>query len=521
MAKADSVPITGNTADDAVITDSSGNVVSGNLDKYVAYTLTYHWTIPNGSNIKAGDTATFTLPDNVQVTDNVSFNITYNGEVVGTFYIAAGSKTGTLTFNNYFEEHPKQNISGNLEIQVTGTTESEKNNYDWMINKVGWFDQNGVPTWNIALNPNGEHYDKLEVKDVISDNQELIPGTVIVQYGHYDENGKFIVEKEDDNPTYTQDGQTLDFTFTDVDSAIQIVYQPKPTSDHGILSNKATVQGPGIKEESSSAQLSYGGSGHASGDDILSSESSTTDIVYPEGSKSSSRSEESSESTTTKESSSDSSSSSESSSESSSSTSSSTEVISSTTSTTDEVIPSSSTTLPSSSVSSVSATSTTTSDVTPTTSTSTSTTEGTSTSTPTTSTPVSSSSSSSVSSSSSSSTTTDTSKMNEIVVPPRKPNKPSHSTTTPTNDYEPGNSSKDGYPEDRGGQGYITKITELNGKIIIINHNSTTIETTDSSAKNTSYLPQTGDQKEWLLVGIGALTVVLVGSIVYYRKKRR
>ena len=82
------VTITG--SNDPVVTTMTGENVtdSGELDRYQSYNVSYKFSIPNGQNISSGDTATFTVPNNIQVLYDTTFNVTdKNGDVIGTFSI--------------------------------------------------------------------------------------------------------------------------------------------------------------------------------------------------------------------------------------------------------------------------------------------------------------------------------------------------------------------------------------------------------------------------------------------------
>lgn len=276
--------VTGNTASSATITDSNGNVVShsAKLNKYKSYNVTWNWSIPNGEQIKAGDTITFTLPSNVQVESNITFNVTQgpNGPVIGTFTINKGSNTGTLTFNSYLQDHPETNRHGVISIEANGTENDNATNYDWDINKVGWVNSANQPTWNVVVNPQCKKYSSLTITDTMSNGQTIVPGSIVIEYGHYNSQGQFVIDKEDTDPTnYTINGNQITFHFTNVDSAIQIVYNTK-TDQSGILHNQATVsmtnsQG-NTTTANNSAQISYSGKGSMTGDNVSSSSSSSS-----------------------------------------------------------------------------------------------------------------------------------------------------------------------------------------------------------------------------------------------------
>ena len=60
-AHAAEVPTSGLAAGDATVMDINGNSVSnnGDLSWWTNYSVSYDWAIPNGTTIKAGDTAVF------------------------------------------------------------------------------------------------------------------------------------------------------------------------------------------------------------------------------------------------------------------------------------------------------------------------------------------------------------------------------------------------------------------------------------------------------------------------------
>ena len=273
---ANNINITGNQASDAIVKDKNGQVISPGtaLNKYVGYNVSYNWTIPNGIKVMSGDTSSFYLPDNVQVSANTSFDVYYKGIVIGTFNINAGQRVGTLTYNAYLSQHPMNNITGTLTFGVNGK-ETSASNENWHINKVSWINKtNGLPVWNIAVNPQLTHYDSLTINDTMSSNQKIDPSTITVLYGHYDSNGNFITESEDKNfKDYTINGNEITFNFHNVDRAINIVYQTVPTNRAAKqqLQNTATMIGNGSPDDSNngtwsdSSNMYYQGNGNIDG----------------------------------------------------------------------------------------------------------------------------------------------------------------------------------------------------------------------------------------------------------------
>lgn len=264
------VAINGNEASDATITDQNGNKYTDN-DKLSPgeYNVTYHWSLPNSDNIKAGDTASFFLPGNLKITNNDTFEIhlgNSNGPVIGTFTIKKGSRVGVLTFNDYFQQHPNA-----VDRQGTITFGAwPRNNSDttsgssWNINKSGWYAQNADGTtnrslayWNFDFNPQMKHYDEVKLVDTMSENQTIVPGSIQIVFGTFENNN--VVGQPVSNPSqyYTIDGNKITFDFKNLNQAVKIYYQVKPDSTSDIIDNAVSmITGDGTWSDS--AELNPG-----------------------------------------------------------------------------------------------------------------------------------------------------------------------------------------------------------------------------------------------------------------------
>ena len=286
IGAAKEITLNGTQASDAVITDSSGQDVTGdsNLNMWKDYNIHYNWSVPAGTTIKNGDTATFVIPDNVKVDVKISFPVRdTQGHVVGTFTIPKGSHTGTLTFNDHYEQYPTENIHGTIDFSVTGTTENEGDSSQNPVTKSGWFDDDTqIPTWNISYNHKSEHLTNVVITDTLHGEQAFY-GDIVVQYGHY-EGDQFIVEREEVNPSYvTIDGKNLTANIGDISQAVQIRYQTKPTNyqegDKFYLENTAHASSDQLGESSDMASLDGWGNGSADGTAGHPSTSTSTSIT--------------------------------------------------------------------------------------------------------------------------------------------------------------------------------------------------------------------------------------------------
>lgn len=237
--------ITGLSAGDAKVTDSSGKDVTswGNLNKFSDYNVHYNWSIPDGTPVNNGDTATFTLPNNVQVPTNQQINVLdQNGQVAGVAKINAGSRMGTITFNDDLAN--KLNRHGTLVIGVTGTENITTNNsntpttgtstsgqtvpgvIDTTINKVGWYDHDNsnLIHWDIVGNLHNSKLQNPTITDTMGAGMKLVPGSVKVQEGYY-VNGAFTGAIDVPSSVVETNGQTITVKVPSTDLAIHVSYE--------------------------------------------------------------------------------------------------------------------------------------------------------------------------------------------------------------------------------------------------------------------------------------------------------
>lgn len=257
-------------ADQPVVTTNSGENVTdqNNLSRWQSYNVTYQWSIPNEQNIQSGDTATFIIPNNIQVLYPTSFNIKDKEEnIIGTFSIKPGEKFGILTFNDYYSNHSEQNISGTLSFWGNGRSDTVYK--DWILNKVGWVNEENKPTWCIAYNPSGQILHNVTIKDTLLGNQTLDIDSISIQYGYFDENNQFHPEGVLPNNEYHLETRNdgFDLTINELNKPIQISYTSTvQNSTDTIVNNIVQGSASEIGEITNSASVSIGGNGSVSGD---------------------------------------------------------------------------------------------------------------------------------------------------------------------------------------------------------------------------------------------------------------
>lgn len=256
-AEAASIPISGNKASDAIITDQNGKTYTDtdDLNQGEQYNVTYHWSLPNNVQVQAGDTATFFLPGNLKMTGNDTFDIhlgNNNGPVIGTFTIKKNARTGTLTFNNYFQQHPHAiDREGIITFGAWSQTTGEPiidNNDNWHINKTRWYAQNADDTinkndayWNFDFNPQMKHYDSVTITDTMSANQSVIPGSVNIIFGQFSNENVVGQPVNDPAKYYSINGNVITFHFTNLNQAVNVYYQVKPNDTSSTIDNSATM----------------------------------------------------------------------------------------------------------------------------------------------------------------------------------------------------------------------------------------------------------------------------------------
>lgn len=273
------ININGLQAQDATITNSQGQVIPNgtSLSNDDYYSISWHWSVPNGTIIKAGDTAHFYLPSNVTVTHNVSFEITNKkGQVVGTATVAVGSHEGTITFNNVLS-HDNYDESGTLYMNVKGA-QTTPNNFKWMLEKQGCVQnsdiQDGHPqyiTWTIYVNPQAQACHNIKIADQIGNDQTFVPGSVVINTGSLDANGDFTASGTFNGADVSTGGNQININIAQCNQTLQITYKTKITNyddtTENTYGNVVHYQINGSSVQQATSYVKYGGGGTASGYD--------------------------------------------------------------------------------------------------------------------------------------------------------------------------------------------------------------------------------------------------------------
>lgn len=264
-----SLKTVGNHAKEAVITTMEGEKVTKNqpLNKYLSYTVHYHWKVKRYWPIKAGTKMKFSLPSNVTPNaGGLSFGVKNDaGKYIGDFKINQGAKEGILTFNDYCQKYRKKTLSGMLSFTVNGKKEERTKN--WMINQVAWIDEEGNPTWQIVFNPNKKVLTHTYITNVRVGDQVYDPNSITLSYGHINLIGNFVAEETFDTPIKDhkikiegENDNTLVIPLHKVSQTVQVTYKTKLMTERSVnLSNIAVATSNECKKSSVTASLQLDG----------------------------------------------------------------------------------------------------------------------------------------------------------------------------------------------------------------------------------------------------------------------
>ncbi|TLG76813.1 SpaA isopeptide-forming pilin-related protein [Culicoidibacter larvae] len=305
--------------DNIYITHENGGTESP-WSRYEQARVNMDWSIPNNT-VKAGDTATFTLPSLLKLTKNLSFPLLDdNGiapnNVVGTVFVNQVTGIVTVTFTDYVETH--SNVQGTMwflsgfktfemidentfpfiftdsdgvtfeqDIEFKGTGE----NPNEVLFKYGGFDYPESPNkihWYTRVNVAHNTIPKAVLTDTVGAYHELVIDSLIVYKVDYSiQNGKVVIKNHVDVTaslaiTQNAGGFTIDFGNINGEGYL-LSYDTQLTSTvpaGTYIENTVTLQGEGTEVYSSrnTTRVSEGGGdgfGVTGGISLLKTDSTT------------------------------------------------------------------------------------------------------------------------------------------------------------------------------------------------------------------------------------------------------
>jgi LPXTG-motif cell wall-anchored protein len=249
------------------------------FDVFESVSVAYKWAVADNEKIASGDQMVFQLPQQLNIADGTDeFNVTVSEQdptVIGVATVDRTNKTVTITFNNYFESHPKDK-SGTLAFWTNWNWQQQNvvnindiNNLDFgkatipvnvvnygpdkdeKIGKYGWIDPDtGSIEWRVRINFAKENLQNVVYEDILGAGQTL-DGTVKVQYGYFEDDLHSTFKPVSHTPATVENTATgFKVAFGDLNGlSAYITYKTKPVGEMKAEyenSGRLTAQGKNI-----------------------------------------------------------------------------------------------------------------------------------------------------------------------------------------------------------------------------------------------------------------------------------
>lgn len=202
-----------NIVDSITLTDSDGNVIT-EASQYTDIRVNIIFSLPNNL-VSSGDKTTITLPSELKLESNLSFNVTNaSGDIVAvaqtdisnntvvliyTAFVETHSDiTGSLFFNSkidnvivednstnsiYVDVEGEQIFVGDIHYENSGDNESEKfSKYSWFVN------DEGTEIFNVLrVNPSGNSYSDVTIEDILkTEDFFYLQDTFTIKLGNWE-----------------------------------------------------------------------------------------------------------------------------------------------------------------------------------------------------------------------------------------------------------------------------------------------------------------------------------------------
>ncbi|MBB3108905.1 LPXTG-motif cell wall-anchored protein [Paenibacillus phyllosphaerae] len=252
-------------------------------------TIDYTWALPNGHGYAAGDTFTFSIPDQFLLFNDITGDLKLSGdESVGTFSVTKADHKVVLTFNDYITSH--DNVQGTIHLAtefdtkvITGSTTQtivfpvDGGNATYTLNfkptVPSTIAKSGTPegfnaekiNWTIDVNKKLEQVENAVVTDAIPAGLSLDASSIAVYRLDVNLDGSVtegaLVDANEYTTTLAADILTLNF-LNNLTSAYRIKYVTDITDvTKNSFKNAAKFVGKGGKpsaEASATVAVNYG-----------------------------------------------------------------------------------------------------------------------------------------------------------------------------------------------------------------------------------------------------------------------
>ncbi|BDZ29852.1 Ig-like domain-containing protein [Lactiplantibacillus sp. WILCCON 0030] len=245
--------VVGLDVNSAVIKDANGKVYSNDAQLPKGeYTVNYAWSIPNGTDVRSGDTMIFQLPQNINIPEPDDFSLTSSSGsgTIGRAHIDQGASYGVITLNRYLQTNTK-NRKGWIKVSVESKA-TEPDGPISMSKTASWVDPTkpNLINWQLAVRPDGNTLTNPVIKDTFSGNQKYVAGSVKA------------TDAAGQNIPVTASGSLLSNTMTfklsgSYTTDITLTYQTRPKLATGAdtFNNNATYTDDGGHQASANASI--------------------------------------------------------------------------------------------------------------------------------------------------------------------------------------------------------------------------------------------------------------------------
>ncbi|EAG6760968.1 TPA: SpaA isopeptide-forming pilin-related protein [Listeria monocytogenes] len=217
----------------------------------------YTWSIPNSTNVKAGDTMDFTLPSQLALATDLAFDVKdSNGQVVGTATVKRATNQVTLVFSDYVEKHSdikgeldfwttfnQKVITGNETVDLEFPLENGTTQIDVKVGektpvsptetlfKYGWVDASNPSLihWVIRVNYAKVNIPNAVFTDIIGSKQTLNFDSIKAFHGTYSADRIFTAGAAISSTNFSATSDGFSVALGDLTDSVQISYTTTAT----------------------------------------------------------------------------------------------------------------------------------------------------------------------------------------------------------------------------------------------------------------------------------------------------
>lgn len=228
-----------------------------NFGYYDNMDVHYTWSIPNSTNVKAGDTMNFTLPSQLALATDLAFDVKdSNGQVVGTATVKRATNQVTLVFSDYVEKHSdikgeldfwttfnQKVITGNETVDLEFPLENGTTGIDVEVGektpvsptetlfKYGWVDASNPSLihWVIRVNYAKVNIPNAVFTDIIGSKQTLNFDSIKAFHGTYSADRIFTAGAPISSTNFSATSDGFSVALGDLTDSVQISYTTTAT----------------------------------------------------------------------------------------------------------------------------------------------------------------------------------------------------------------------------------------------------------------------------------------------------